>query len=100
MLGLRVSTTFNLSDVQDLQVSKNSRPFANVLVKGVPLYFHGELFNDKELLKQLFKRQLVRWVKTNYERELNVGREKFALCFILHLTLTHCFLFFSMSTPL
>jgi len=52
----KVNTKFKIDDVTSS--SSLSRPFCNFVAKGVPMYVHGELMNDKKLLKSLVKREL------------------------------------------
>ena len=42
----------------------STRPFCNFVAAGIPMYVHGELLNDKKLLKGMVKREL-----TKEERE-------------------------------
>ncbi|GMI08901.1 hypothetical protein TrVE_jg2099 [Triparma verrucosa] len=52
----KINTKFELDDVTSS--SALARPFCNFVAKGVPMYVHGELMNDKKLLKRLVKREL------------------------------------------
>ncbi len=60
MLGMLVKTEFKPADVTSMVESGSSRPFVNFFANGKPMYIHGELFDDKLLLKQLLKRPLTK----------------------------------------
>ncbi|GMH67895.1 hypothetical protein TL16_g08522, partial [Triparma laevis f. inornata] len=58
MFAQKMSTTFTLDQIE-LSDSLN-RPFCNFIANGMPMYVHGELLNDKKLLKSLMKRNLTK----------------------------------------
>ena len=62
MFGMRTKTTFPLKSCIELEKSGMKRPFCNVIVNGgdKALFIHGELFDDKNLLKRLLLRNLTK----------------------------------------
>jgi len=60
MYGTRKQTDFALADVVGTAKAKSSRPFCNFTAKDTPMYIHPEIFNDKNLLKQLLQRPLTK----------------------------------------
>jgi hypothetical protein len=68
MYGTRKATSFTSDEVVSVAAAGTSRPFCNFVAAGVPMYVHGELFNDKKLLKRLLQRQL-----TKQEQEGRAG---------------------------
>ena len=60
IFGFRADTTFRIGDVVGAAQSGTSRPFCNFVAAGVPMYIHGELFDDKELLEKFLQRPLTK----------------------------------------
>ena len=60
LFGMRTTTQFNLDQVVTPTDAKLSRPFCNFVANGTPMYIHGELFNDKAILKKLLLRPLTK----------------------------------------
>ena len=61
MLGMRKQTSVCM-DTQcirpDQEKGTNLRPFCNFIGNGQPFYIHGEVFDDKKILKKLLGRKL------------------------------------------
>jgi hypothetical protein len=60
LFGMRTTTPFMLDQVVTPKDAKLSRPFCNFVANGVPMYIHGELFDDKAILKKLLLRPLTK----------------------------------------